>query len=102
MLHNLLEHLGPQPVPQGGNTQTLSPSLSHDLARPVVQHHGHDGVHCMEEDAGHHHLVEEWDTKSLATIHQLQALLGKLLHIAHCCSLARLFVNGMLATLRKV
>ena len=45
-------------------------------------------------------LVDSWATKSSATLHQLRSLLGKLLHIANCCSPARLFLNRMLATLR--
>ena len=45
------------------------------------------------------HLVEEWDTRRSANIHQLWALLGKRLHIVQCCSSGRLFLNWMLATL---
>ena len=46
-------------------------------------------------------LVEDWVGMQTANIHQLWALLGKLLHIAQCCKSARLFLNRMLATLRE-
>ena len=45
-------------------------------------------------------LVEDWVGRQAANIHQLWALLGKLLHIAQCCKSARLFLIRMLATLR--
>ena len=46
-------------------------------------------------------LVEDWVSRQAANIHQLQALLGQLLHIAQCCQSTRLFLNCMLATLRE-
>ena len=45
------------------------------------------------------HLVVEHCTKSSVSVHQLQVLLGKPLHIAQCCLLASLFVNKMMATI---
>ena len=46
-----------------------------------------------------HHLVEEWGIRKSANIHQLQAPLGKLLHLAQCCPATRRFLSHMLATL---
>ena len=46
-------------------------------------------------------LVEDWAGRKAANIHQLRALLEKLLHIAQCCQSVRLFFNPMLANLRE-
>ena len=46
-------------------------------------------------------MVEDWVGRQAANIHQLRALLGKLLHIAQCCQSARLFLNCMLMTLME-
>jgi hypothetical protein len=45
--------------------------------------------------------LQQWSHKKSASITQLRALLGKLLHIAQCCKPARLFLGRMLATLRQ-
>ena len=46
-------------------------------------------------------LVEDWVSRQAANIHQLQALLGKLLHVAQYCQSTRLFLNHMFVTLRE-
>ena len=45
-------------------------------------------------------LLQQWRSRSSATRHQLQSLLGKLHHISKCVRPARLFVSRMLETLR--
>ena len=45
-------------------------------------------------------LVKDLASKQAANIHQLLALLGKLVHIAQCCQSAKLFLNRMSSTLR--
>jgi hypothetical protein len=45
-------------------------------------------------------LVQSWLTKTYATRHELQVLLGKLFYAGKCCHAARLFVSRMLVTLR--
>ena len=45
-------------------------------------------------------LVGTWLHKTTANIHDLRALLGKLLFVAQCCPPAHLFTNRMLETLR--
>ena len=47
------------------------------------------------------HLVQSWMSKSVASRHDLQVLMGKLFHSAKCSGVARLFVGRMLATLRS-
>lgn len=46
-------------------------------------------------------LVRAWLDISHTTTKKLQSLLGKLLHVAQCSHPARLFLNRMLATLRR-
>ena len=45
-------------------------------------------------------LLRKWKTKTTATKHQLQSLLGKLHHISQCVRPARLFLGRMLETLQ--
>lgn len=45
-------------------------------------------------------LLRVWKYKSVATMREIQQILGKLHHISRCCKPARLFVNRMLDTLR--
>ena len=46
-------------------------------------------------------LSGKWTCKTHATRNELQKLTGKLLYIHHCVKPARLFLNRILATLRK-
>jgi hypothetical protein len=48
-----------------------------------------------------HLLLSQWLSKSKAHKTQLQSLLGRLFHVAQCVRPARLFLNRMLATLRR-
>ena len=43
-------------------------------------------------------LVDAWFHKTMANIHDLMSLLGKLFFLAQCCPPARLFTNRMLET----
>ena len=45
-------------------------------------------------------LTDHWTSKQHANIHELRALLRKLLHMMQCCPPVRYCVNHMLATLR--
>ena len=45
--------------------------------------------------------IHYWKTKETATKHQLQKLVGNLLHIHRCVKPARLFTNRILQTLRE-
>jgi hypothetical protein len=45
-------------------------------------------------------LLTAWKSKTTATKHQLQQILGKLHYVSRCCPPARLFVGRMLFTLR--
>ena len=45
-------------------------------------------------------MVAAWSTKSIATLHQLRVLLGKLLNISQCCVPPRFFLNWMLSSIR--
>ena len=42
-------------------------------------------------------LMEEWIKNTIADIHVLMSLLGRLFHMHQCSHLARLFVNCMMA-----
>ena len=46
-------------------------------------------------------IINHWRTKETATKHQLQKLVGNLLHIHRCVKPARLFTNRILQTLRE-
>ena len=46
-------------------------------------------------------IINHWLMKETATKHQLQKLVGNLLHIHRCVKPARLFTNRILQTLRE-
>lgn len=45
-------------------------------------------------------IITTWMNKTIANIHKLCTLLGKLFFMAQCCPPVRFFINCMLDTLR--